>query len=69
MSDEPIAAARLALACLDLTSLNDQDDEAAIDALCARAAGPAGAPAWPPGPAIGPPGPPPPPVGEGWGGG
>lgn len=51
MSDEPIAAARLALACLDLTSLNDQDDEAAIDALCARAAGPAGAPAalcvWP----------------------
>lgn len=51
MSDEPIAAARLALDCLDLTSLNDQDDEAAIDALCARAAGPAGAPAalcvWP----------------------
>jgi len=51
MSDEPIAAARLALACLDLTSLNDQDDEAAIDALCARAAGPVGAPAalcvWP----------------------
>lgn len=51
MSDELIAAARLALACLDLTSLNDQDDEAAIDALCARAAGPAGPPAalcvWP----------------------
>jgi len=29
--------ARLALACLDLTSLNDGDDAAAIDALCARA--------------------------------
>ena len=31
------ADARLALACLDLTSLNDGDDAAAIDALCARA--------------------------------
>jgi deoxyribose-phosphate aldolase len=31
------AAARTALACLDLTSLNDNDDAAAIDALCARA--------------------------------
>ncbi len=30
--------ARLALACLDLTSLNDADTEAQIDALCARAA-------------------------------
>ncbi len=29
--------ARLALACLDLTSLNDADDAAAIEALCARA--------------------------------
>lgn len=43
--------ARLALACLDLTSLNDADDNAAIDALAAKAAGPAGTPAalcvWP----------------------
>lgn len=43
--------ARTALACLDLTSLNDSDDAAAIAALCARAAGPAGPPAalcvWP----------------------
>ena len=29
--------ARLALACLDLTSLNDADDARAIDALCTRA--------------------------------
>jgi deoxyribose-phosphate aldolase len=29
--------AHIALACLDLTSLNDGDDAAAIDALCARA--------------------------------
>lgn len=35
-------AARIALACLDLTSLNDGDDAAAIDALCARAVGPSG---------------------------
>jgi deoxyribose-phosphate aldolase len=35
VSDEE--AARIALACLDLTSLNDNDDAAAIDALCARA--------------------------------
>jgi deoxyribose-phosphate aldolase len=35
-------AARLALACLDLTSLNDGDDAAAIDALCRRAVGPHG---------------------------
>jgi deoxyribose-phosphate aldolase len=45
------AAARLALACLDLTSLNDGDDAAAITRLCAQAAGPAGRPAalcvWP----------------------
>ena len=43
--------ARLALACLDLTSLNDGDDATRIAALCARALGPAGAPAalcvWP----------------------
>lgn len=45
------AQARLALACLDLTSLNDGDDDAAIDALVARALGPTGRPAalcvWP----------------------
>jgi deoxyribose-phosphate aldolase len=37
-----LEAARLALDCLDLTSLNDGDDEAAIDALCRRAVGPEG---------------------------
>lgn len=31
------ATARIALACLDLTSLNDADTEADIDKLCARA--------------------------------
>ena len=45
------AAARTALACLDLTSLNDGDDAAAIGRLCAQADGPAGRPAalcvWP----------------------
>jgi deoxyribose-phosphate aldolase len=45
------AAARIALACLDLTSLNDADDAAAISRLCTQAAGPAGRPAalcvWP----------------------
>lgn len=44
-------AARLALACLDLTSLNDADTPADIDALCRRAQGPHGAVAavcvWP----------------------
>jgi deoxyribose-phosphate aldolase len=35
-------AARIALACLDLTSLNDGDDAAAIEALCARALGSSG---------------------------
>lgn len=44
-------AARIALACLDLTSLNDADDDAAVDALVARALGRAGRPAalcvWP----------------------
>ncbi|MBI5256221.1 MAG: deoxyribose-phosphate aldolase [Burkholderiales bacterium] len=43
--------ARIALACLDLTSLNDNDDAAAIHALAAKADGPAGRPAalcvWP----------------------
>lgn len=43
--------ARLALACLDLTTLNDGDDEAAVAALVARARGPFGNPAalcvWP----------------------
>ena len=34
--------ARLALACLDLTSLNDADTEADIATLCERAAGPRG---------------------------
>ena len=53
MSDAPVSTqdARIALACLDLTSLNDHDDAAAINALCAKALGPAGAPAalcvWP----------------------
>ena len=44
-------SARLALACLDPTRLNDSDDTAAIAALCQRALGPAGQPAalcvWP----------------------
>ena len=51
---DPMTDARTALACLDLTSLNDADDAAAISALCARAldvAGRLGAPAalcvWP----------------------
>jgi deoxyribose-phosphate aldolase len=51
MSDTTLQDARIALACLDLTSLNDNDDAAAIAALCAKAQGPAGAPAalcvWP----------------------
>ena len=50
-TESAVADARLALACLDLTSLNDADDAAAISALCARARGPAGPPAalcvWP----------------------
>ncbi len=37
-----LEAARLALDCLDLTSLNDGDDAAAIDALCRCAVGPHG---------------------------
>lgn len=50
-ADDPCADARLALACLDLTSLNDDDDAAAVAGLCARALGPHGRPAavcvWP----------------------
>lgn len=45
MSRTPQQVARMALACLDLTSLNDDDTEAQVDALCARAADPIGAPA------------------------
>jgi len=45
------ATARTALACLDLTSLNDADTAADIDTLCRRAQGPHGATAavcvWP----------------------
>jgi len=54
LNADPVANARTALACLDLTSLNDDDTEATIDALAARASrpeGPAGTPAalcvWP----------------------
>jgi len=39
---DPIVAARTALACLDLTSLNDADTEADIERLCERAQGPFG---------------------------
>jgi deoxyribose-phosphate aldolase len=39
---DPISTARTALACLDLTSLNDADTPADIDALCRRAQGPHG---------------------------
>lgn len=49
MTDD--AVARRALAHLDLTSLNDDDDDTAVTALCRRALGPAGHPAavcvWP----------------------
>jgi deoxyribose-phosphate aldolase len=38
----PTEVARIALACLDLTSLNDADTEADIVALCERAGGPWG---------------------------
>jgi deoxyribose-phosphate aldolase len=47
----PHNTARLALACLDLTSLNEQDTESDIDSLCRRTQGPHGAVAavcvWP----------------------
>jgi len=39
---ERVFAARLALRCLDLTSLNDADTEADVVRLCARAKGPWG---------------------------
>jgi deoxyribose-phosphate aldolase len=42
MTSTPHSIARLALACLDLTSLNDSDSQADIEALCARAHGPQG---------------------------
>ncbi len=38
-SIDPTQAARIALACLDLTSLNDGDTAADIDTLCAKAQG------------------------------
>jgi deoxyribose-phosphate aldolase len=41
----PQEAARLALHCLDLTSLKEDDTQASIEALAARAATPHGAPA------------------------
>ena len=48
---DPTQAARIALACLDLTSLNDSDTAADIDTLCAKAQGRFGAVAavcvWP----------------------
>jgi deoxyribose-phosphate aldolase len=47
----PADVARIALACLDLTSLNDADTEAQIGSLCERATGPHGSVAavcvWP----------------------
>ena len=39
---DSLAQARLALRCLDLTSLNDADTEADVASLCARAHGPFG---------------------------
>jgi deoxyribose-phosphate aldolase len=48
---DPVASARMALACLDLTSLNDTDTEADIARLCQRALSPFGSVAavcvWP----------------------
>lgn len=41
-SDDLATVARRAIACLDLTSLNDGDDSAAIDRLCGRAVTPVG---------------------------
>ena len=38
----PAQVARIALACLDLTSLNDTDTEVQIATLCERATGPCG---------------------------
>ncbi|MBB6252407.1 deoxyribose-phosphate aldolase [Nitrospirillum iridis] len=42
MSDESWTIAHRALPLLDLTSLNEDEDEATTDALCARAVSPAG---------------------------
>jgi deoxyribose-phosphate aldolase len=42
MSTEMTATARLALACLDLTSLNEADAPATVEALCRRAVTPHG---------------------------
>lgn len=42
MTSDPTETARRAIACLDLTSLNDGDDDAAIEKLCRRAVTPAG---------------------------
>ena len=39
MARPEVDVARIALACLDLTSLNDADTEAQIDTLCERASG------------------------------
>ena len=51
MDRDAVQSARLALACLDLTSLGDDDDEAAVVSLCERASGPFGTAAavcvWP----------------------
>lgn len=51
MSFDPIATARLALSCLDLTSLNDADTDADVERLCQRAQGRCGTTAavcvWP----------------------
>jgi deoxyribose-phosphate aldolase len=38
----PVDVARIALACLDLTSLNDADTDTQVATLCERAAGPHG---------------------------
>ena len=45
MTDDIQRAARQALALLDLTSLNDNDTDAAIESLCRRVKTPAGTPA------------------------
>lgn len=42
MPSDRLAAARRAIACLDLTSLNDGDTDADIETLCAKATTPAG---------------------------
>jgi deoxyribose-phosphate aldolase len=42
MTMDRLDAARLALRCLDLTSLNDADSAADVERLCARALGPCG---------------------------